>query len=307
MKRFSELSIEVQELTDFLEGRFGLDELEEDEVYTKEQILEALDWELELNKSPEYRAEYAAKQNKRALAVAKALFEKFGYDTEPLDKLEKELNEEFEANKPKKYEPTKNAPLYTVESELRYNNKRYGRGKAYVARLVGLDDKWGFKREFAERHTEYDSSSSTTWYKYSWELEDGLYEKHEQNTFKVKRTYFIIKNGVLEEISKEEAKKLLEAREAEELDIEEAKEVRSRILDACCVGENYEQDASEIAFWLDFFGFEEGAPSWVDCASVKDVHIVEDNKGGMFKIFRRALVVKFNDKCYYRKVKPRIP
>lgn len=100
-----------------------------------------------------------------------------------------------------------------IESTLSYNNSKYGKGKAYIAKLTGLDPKWGFKREFLPRDVDYSNSSKTTWYSYSWDVEDGLYEMVEQNSYKNKRIYFIVNGGEYNEISRREAKEILEGGE----------------------------------------------------------------------------------------------
>lgn len=35
-----------------------------------------------------------------------------------------------------------------IKSELRYNNSRYGRGTAYIAKIEGKDEKYTFKKKF---------------------------------------------------------------------------------------------------------------------------------------------------------------
>ncbi|MBQ3415905.1 MAG: hypothetical protein IJH39_11355 [Clostridia bacterium] len=79
-----------------------------------------------------------------------------------------------------------------IESELSYNNKRYGSGKAYVAKIIGKSSTYGFERKFLDRSKGFDHSSSTIWYSYEWKLEEsGLYEKHEENSYQTRREYFI--------------------------------------------------------------------------------------------------------------------
>ncbi|MGL4731545.1 MAG: hypothetical protein ACRCW0_08170 [Clostridium sp.] len=96
-------------------------------------------------------------------------------------------------------------------SEISYNNRGYGGGKAYIAKITGYDKKYRFKREFVTRDTEYINSSRTTWYKYSWEInESGIYEWYESNAFKEVRIYFKYNN---------------ETNECEEINIDEVRRV----------------------------------------------------------------------------------
>ena len=79
-----------------------------------------------------------------------------------------------------------------IECELKYNNKSYGKGPAYIAKIVGEDPIYKFKREFIDRDVEYRNSSSTTWYNYSWSVsENGVYEWSESNSYKSYKQYFI--------------------------------------------------------------------------------------------------------------------
>lgn len=78
-----------------------------------------------------------------------------------------------------------------IESELRYNNKSYGKGKAYIAEIIGENKRFGFDRFFVSRAYEYNCTSATVWYKYEWSVESNkVYEWHEENNYKTKRVYF---------------------------------------------------------------------------------------------------------------------
>lgn len=82
-----------------------------------------------------------------------------------------------------------------LECKLSYNDKSYGKGKAYIARILGEDPIYKLKRNFIEKDIEYINGSKTTWYKYKWSLsEKGVYEWYENNNFKVYREYFIYDN-----------------------------------------------------------------------------------------------------------------
>ena len=53
-----------------------------------------------------------------------------------------------------------------IECELSYNNNGYGKGKAYIAKIIGEDKYYKFKREFLEREINVTNGSKTTWYSY---------------------------------------------------------------------------------------------------------------------------------------------
>lgn len=78
-----------------------------------------------------------------------------------------------------------------LKCKLNYNNKLYGKGKAYIAKITGEDSKYKLKRNFLDRETDYDKSSGTTWYKYTWSIkETAIYEFKEENAFKHEVEYF---------------------------------------------------------------------------------------------------------------------
>ncbi|MBO1687384.1 hypothetical protein HJU46_14895 [Clostridium butyricum] len=100
-----------------------------------------------------------------------------------------------------------------IESKLSYNNKCYGSGKAYVAKIIGESSTYGFERKFLDRSKGFNCSSSTVWYSYSWRLdESGLYEKHEENSYQTRREYFIYdaEDETITEISHSEALKYVQ-------------------------------------------------------------------------------------------------
>jgi hypothetical protein len=68
-------------------------------------------------------------------------------------------------------------------------------GKAWIAKLTGVDEKYGFKREFIRpSYTEYDSKRRPI--KSDWALSDGFYESNEQVSWKrVSRRYFVVESG----------------------------------------------------------------------------------------------------------------
>lgn len=80
-----------------------------------------------------------------------------------------------------------------LRSKLDYNNNLYGYGKgnAYVAKIIGEDPKYKLKREFLQKKIEYNKTSKTIWYSYKWNIESsGIYEFKEENAFKHKVEYF---------------------------------------------------------------------------------------------------------------------
>lgn len=81
-----------------------------------------------------------------------------------------------------------------LKSRLNYNNNNlhgYGKGNAYVAKIVGEDPKYKLKREFLKKEILYNNSSKTIWYTYKWNIEDnGIYEFKEENAFKHEVEYF---------------------------------------------------------------------------------------------------------------------
>jgi len=89
--------------------------------------------------------------------------------------------------------------------------ERFGADKVHpwIARIVGLCPKYGFKREFLSGQKDYslaNSIGSRGVYEY-FVLDPGIYEVHERITWKRSRRYFIRVDGCdIIEISKEDAK-----------------------------------------------------------------------------------------------------
>jgi hypothetical protein len=89
-----------------------------------------------------------------------------------------------------------------------------GRDKTrpWVARIIGLDAKYGFEREFQRGQKDYsraNSIGSRGVYEY-FALSDGLYEIHERLTWKHTRRYFIcVEDAESVEISREEVETCL--------------------------------------------------------------------------------------------------
>jgi hypothetical protein len=81
-------------------------------------------------------------------------------------------------------------------------------GKAWIAKLTGVDPKYGFKREFIRSsYTKYDSKRRPI--KSDWALSDGFYESNEQVSWKrVSRRYFVVENGEARYIDPAELNKL---------------------------------------------------------------------------------------------------
>src|SRR5690606_23131495 len=80
--------------------------------------------------------------------------------------------------------------------------------KPWVARLDGLDHKYGFRRTFLEGQKDYrdaNSGGSRGVYVY-YALRPGIYEVNERVTWKRVRRYFIrVVGSEIHEISKDEA------------------------------------------------------------------------------------------------------
>lgn len=77
----------------------------------------------------------------------------------------------------------------------------------WVARVTGLDRKYGFKREFLRGQKDYsqaNSIGSRGVYVY-YPLKPGIYEVHERVTWRRTRRYFVrVKDAEITEISREE-------------------------------------------------------------------------------------------------------
>lgn len=84
----------------------------------------------------------------------------------------------------------------------------HDKSRPWVARITGLDDRYGFAREFIHGYKDYreaNSIGSRGVYEY-FPLDPGVYEVHERVTWKKTRRYFIRVAGTdFEEISRDEA------------------------------------------------------------------------------------------------------
>lgn len=84
-----------------------------------------------------------------------------------------------------------------------------GRDKSqpWVARLLGLSDEWGFKREFIHGQTDYSNASGTGArgvYIY-YPLDNGIYEVNRRTSWKNTKRYFIrVEDATITEITREE-------------------------------------------------------------------------------------------------------
>ena len=100
--------------------------------------------------------------------------------------------------------------MLKIESQLNYNNKKYGQGKAYISKIIEKDVKYKFKREFLKRYTNSNDTSQTTWFDYYWEIvEDGIYEYYESNGFKSFKKYWKVENDLILELKEEEIENLI--------------------------------------------------------------------------------------------------
>ena len=88
--------------------------------------------------------------------------------------------------------------LASFKLELFENTSRYqgymGRDKSkpWVARLLGLDDVYGFKREFMHGHRDYSRATRSRGVYEYFALEPGIYEVNERISWKHTRRYFIM-------------------------------------------------------------------------------------------------------------------
>lgn len=95
-----------------------------------------------------------------------------------------------------------------------YGYMGFDKSKPWVARLLGMDDKFGFKREFVNGQRDYSNASGTGArgiYAY-YPLKDGIYEVNERTSWKSVRRYFIrVQGTIITEISREEVLRCLSA------------------------------------------------------------------------------------------------
>lgn len=79
---------------------------------------------------------------------------------------------------------------------------------SWVARILGLDEQYGFSREFVHGPTDWSAAKTTGSrgaYRY-YALTDGIYEVNERLSWKHVRRYFIrVVNETITEIDREEA------------------------------------------------------------------------------------------------------
>lgn len=102
----------------------------------------------------------------------------------------------------------------------RFDNVGYakymGRDKSncWVARLLGIDEKWGFAREFVRGQADWSCAKMTgsrgIFVYYA--LTDGIYEVNKRVSWKHVRRYFICVEGAeITEISREEVLQCLKS------------------------------------------------------------------------------------------------
>lgn len=104
--------------------------------------------------------------------------------------------------------------LIGVDAGPRYANYM-GRNKSnpWVARLCGLDDEYGFSREFMHGHRDYSNASGTgargIFVYYA--LEPGIYEVNERTSWRHVDRYFIrvTETATVERITHEEVMQCL--------------------------------------------------------------------------------------------------
>lgn len=83
----------------------------------------------------------------------------------------------------------------------------FDKSNPWVARLVGLDDQFGFAREFVRAQADYSNASGTggRGIMLRYALVDGIYEVNERVSWKRVNRYFVrAKDGRIEKISCEQ-------------------------------------------------------------------------------------------------------
>lgn len=88
------------------------------------------------------------------------------------------------------------------------------KSKPWVARLTGLDDHYGFARQFVRAYGDYSKSSGTgargIWLHYA--LDDGIYEVNERMSWHHVRRYFVrVSHATVTEIPRSEVLACLSA------------------------------------------------------------------------------------------------
>jgi len=81
------------------------------------------------------------------------------------------------------------------------------KSKPWVARITGIDEQYGFAREFVHGYTDYSNASGTgargIYIRYA--LKDGIYEVNERISWKHVRRYFIrVQDATITEIDRDE-------------------------------------------------------------------------------------------------------
>jgi hypothetical protein len=107
-----------------------------------------------------------------------------------------------------KHERESSASPIRLKEEI--NIIRYGRRELWpwVAKLLSLDDRYGFAREFVRGYTDYSRASGEGIYGIYiyYALEDGIYEVNKSIRLGVPKRYFIrVQDATITEITREEA------------------------------------------------------------------------------------------------------
>lgn len=88
----------------------------------------------------------------------------------------------------------------------------YDKSNPWVARLIGLDDTYGFAREFVRAQADYSNASGTggRGIMLRYALADGIYEVNERVSWKHVKRYFVrAQDGVFETVTREQVLKWL--------------------------------------------------------------------------------------------------
>lgn len=90
----------------------------------------------------------------------------------------------------------------------RYSSSYYGGRQPWVARLTGIDERWGFKREFIQGIYDYSHGKRhhTRGVFIYWALPPGLYEFSRPKSWKHHERFFgrVTETGQIVQMSREE-------------------------------------------------------------------------------------------------------
>ena len=113
------------------------------------------------------------------------------------------------------YYAARRAGEEATERESRYADMMgVDKQRPWIARLTGLDTKFGFVRQFLRGQRDYSQANSigSRGIKEYFILDTGLYEVHERLTWRRTRRYFIrVENEQIVEIERSEVERCLKS------------------------------------------------------------------------------------------------